>query len=401
MKILHTSDWHIGKRLGSVYRIEEQRTVLDEICIIADNQAVDAVVIAGDLFDTYNPSVDAVELLYASLKRLTNNGSRPVIAIAGNHDSPDRIEAPNSLARDNGIFLFGYPKTEYSAFSNELPFSVRKTAPGFIEFVLQNNEKLRLIVAPFANEHRMKEAFISEESMGLVDSLQNFWRSIAQEYCDKTGVNILVGHHLMLPVSNQEIEEPDNEKPIQAISELLPTSIVPPQIQYVALGHLHAHKIVSHSPLSVYSGSICSYSFSEAHQKKYVSIVHCVAGKEAEIEKVELSQRRELHRVTCASIEEARAWLEKHQNCYVELSIHTDMFISPVDIKSLHDVHDGIIYVIPLVNQEDGMEAEAAQDFSHTRSIDELFTEYFIFKTGVEPNQEIMSIFKEIRSEKM
>src|SRR5690554_3866757 len=163
MKVLHTSDWHIGKRLGSVYRIEEQREVLDEICIIAQEQQVDAVIIAGDLFDTYNPPVDAVELLYTTLKRLSNNGVRPVIAIAGNHDSPDRVEAPNSLARDNGIFLFGYPKTEYSTFSNELPFSVRKTAPGFIEFALQSNEKLRLIVTPFANEYRMKEAFISEE----------------------------------------------------------------------------------------------------------------------------------------------------------------------------------------------------------------------------------------------
>ncbi|MFW5852031.1 MAG: metallophosphoesterase family protein, partial [Bacteroidota bacterium] len=254
------------------------------------------------------------------------------------------------------------------------------------------------IVAPFANEQRMKEAFISEESIGLVDSLQNFWRDIARKYCDKSGVNILVGHHLMLPVSDEEIQEPDNEKPIQAISELLPTGIVPPEIQYVALGHLHAQRTVSHSPLSVYSGSICSYSFSEAHQKKYVSIVHCEAGKEAEIEQIELFQRRELHRVTSASIEEAREWLEKHQNCYVELSIHTDMFISPADIKSLHDVHDGIIYLIPLVNQQEGENGDVVQDFSQTRSIDELFSEYFISKTGTEPNHEILSIFNEIRS---
>ncbi|NLK80865.1 MAG: exonuclease subunit SbcD, partial [Bacteroidales bacterium] len=150
MKILHTSDWHIGKRLGAVYRLQEQKKVLAEICEIANEQAVDAVIIAGDLFDTFNPPIDALELFYATVKKLSNNGTRPVIAIAGNHDSPDRIEAPNPLARDNGVFLFGYPKSEYSLYANDLPFSITKVDKGFIEFTLQDNQKLRIILAPFA-----------------------------------------------------------------------------------------------------------------------------------------------------------------------------------------------------------------------------------------------------------
>ncbi len=119
MKILHTSDWHLGKRLENFSRLEEQQAVLNEICEIADNENVDAVLVAGDLFDTFNPPTEAVDLFYKTLKRLTNGGKRPVIAIAGNHDSPDRIEAPDPLARECGIIFTGYPNSVVPEFELE------------------------------------------------------------------------------------------------------------------------------------------------------------------------------------------------------------------------------------------------------------------------------------------
>jgi DNA repair protein SbcD/Mre11 len=75
MKILHTSDWHLGKRLDDFSRMEEQQVVLLEICEIAERENVDVVLVAGDLFDTFNPPTEAVDLFYKTLKRLTNNGS--------------------------------------------------------------------------------------------------------------------------------------------------------------------------------------------------------------------------------------------------------------------------------------------------------------------------------------
>jgi exonuclease SbcD len=99
MKILHTADWLLGKRLEQFFRTEEQHDVLNEICAIADEQNVDAAIIAGDLFDTFNPPIEAMDLFYKTLKKLSNNGKRLVVAIAGNHDSPERIEAPDPLAR--------------------------------------------------------------------------------------------------------------------------------------------------------------------------------------------------------------------------------------------------------------------------------------------------------------
>jgi len=131
MKLLHTSDWHLGKRLDDFPRITEQQAVLQEICEIADREQVDAIILAGDLFDTFNPPTDAVDLLYKTLKRLTNQGRRPVIAIAGNHDSPDRIESPDPLARECGIIFAGYPDSRILPFELDSGLKVLRSEEGF------------------------------------------------------------------------------------------------------------------------------------------------------------------------------------------------------------------------------------------------------------------------------
>ena len=398
MKILHTSDWHIGKRLGSVSRLNEQKDVLTEICDIADEQSVDAIVVAGDVFDTFNPPTEAIELFYATVKRLSLQGKRPVFVIAGNHDSPDRIEAPNPLARDNGVFLFGYPKSEYSLFTHETgSFRITKSEPGFIECELASKECVRLIVAPFANEHRMSEAFIEHESQTLQESLKGFWKDIADRNCDSNGVNIFVGHHLMLAHMSDEIVEPDDEKPIMAISELLPVSILPPQIQYAALGHLHRYQIVADSPKVVYSGSPCAYSFSEALQKKYVSIITIAPGKEPQVNKHRLHKARVLVKKKCESVADALVWLAQNQDVYVELTVCSHTYLSPAEIQTLNKAHAGIIYIIPHILQQN-TEENKFNNRVQNRPIHELFCEYFEFKTGQKPHDDIIELFSEIRS---
>ena len=106
LKILHTADWHLGKRLQEYTRIAEQKLVLDEICQVADQEEVDLVLLAGDIFDAFNPSHESVELLYKTLRRLSKNGMRPVVAISGNHDSTQFVEAPDPLARELGILFY-------------------------------------------------------------------------------------------------------------------------------------------------------------------------------------------------------------------------------------------------------------------------------------------------------
>ena len=168
MKILHTADWHLGKRLDRFSRLEEQVLVMEELIQTADEQQVDIILIAGDLFDNFNPSVEAVQLFYKTLKRLSLNGKRPVIAISGNHDSPSLIDAPDPLARECGIILIGHPKAMITPFELEF-FNISKSAEGFIELTFKNHDfPVRILHTPYANEMRLKQYLTHQSPSNLL-----------------------------------------------------------------------------------------------------------------------------------------------------------------------------------------------------------------------------------------
>jgi exonuclease SbcD len=398
MKILHTADWHLGKRLDSFSRLEEQKIVLDEICIIADEQAVDAVIVAGDLFDAFNPPVEAIELLYKTLKRLTNNGKRPVIAIAGNHDSPDRIDSPEPLARECGIIFMGYPNTEIKTIELENGFEITKTDKGFIEINLpEHNYPLRIIATPYANEVRMKEYFGEEKEVELSNSLQMGWGDLSEKYCDNKGVNILVTHLYMLKRGGEVLEEPDGEKPLKiGNADLIYSDIIPSQIQYTALGHLHRHQNVGtdEKPV-VYSGSPLSYSFSEAGQQKYVKIINVEPNSIAQLERIPLKSGKQLARKTFNSIDSAVEWLNDNQYTLVELTIESDTYLKSEDLKRLRNAHHEIVHIIPNVKNDNVMD-ESSKQVNLNQDITALFSDYFKYSKGQSPNEEIIELFKEI-----
>lgn len=333
MKILHTADWHLGKRLEKFSRLEEQRQVLDEIIALADLHEVDVVLIAGDLFDAFNPPTEAVDLFYRSLKRLTNQGKRAVIAIAGNHDSPDRIEAPDPLARDCGILFAGYPSTQIRCGEVNETISVSKSEPGFIELRLASyNYPLRLLLTPYANEYRLKTFLgLEEEEEELRLLLQNEWQRLADQYCDDTGVNILMTHLFVMNKGGVSLEEPEDEKPILHIggAQAIYTENIPESIQYTALGHLHRqHWVAGRDAPVVYSGSPLSYSFSEANQEKGVMLFQALPGKAIEPIKLPLKSGRVLYRKKFDEVSKAMEWLTEHPDSLVELTLVSDDYMA-------------------------------------------------------------------------
>jgi exonuclease SbcD len=164
IKILHTADWHLGKRLQEFSRIEEQKLVLTEICEIADREEVDLVLLAGDIFDSFNPSHEAVELLYKTLRKLSKNGERPIIAISGNHDSNQFIEAPDPLARELGIFFYSSLQTVLPVGKLDSGIEITASDSGFMELSLPKFEfHIRILLAPYANEVSLK-TYLGEEN---------------------------------------------------------------------------------------------------------------------------------------------------------------------------------------------------------------------------------------------
>lgn len=404
MKLLHTSDWHLGKRLDDFSRMEEQLAVLQEICDLAEQEQVDAVLVAGDLFDTFNPPTEAVDLFYKSLKRLSNNGHRPVIAIAGNHDSPDRIESPDPLARECGIIFAGYPNSVVSPFELESGLKVLKSSEGFLELHLPGTDiPLRILLTPYANEYRLKTCLGLENSEGeLRTVLEEKWNELADQYCDKNGVNVLVSHLFMIKKGNELPEEPADEKPILHVggAQAIFTENIPKQIQYTALGHLHRMHQVDADPCpSYYSGSPLSYSFSEANQKKYALLVDVEPSAVATVREVELTKGKKLLRKRAEGMEDALNWLAENKECLVELTLVTETFLTAVERKQLNATHSGIVAIIPEVENAEEFIDGNQKKIDLTRSMEELFRDYFKHEKGQDPNTELMSLFTEILAE--
>ncbi len=404
MRILHTSDWHLGKHLNNFSRHPEQEEVLNEICKIADKEDVNAVIIAGDLFDTFNPPIESTELFYKTLKRLSNNGKRAVIAIAGNHDSPDRIEAPDPLARECGIIFAGYPNSIITPFELETGLKVTHSQEGFISLMLPGiAEPLRILMTPYANEFRLKTFLGSEDSEAeLRTVLQEKWHQLVDLHCDTNGINILLTHLMFMNKGEELPEEPDDEKPILHVggAQIIYSENIPKQIQYTALGHLHRKQRVSSDAGPVfYSGSPLSYSFSEANQKKYVLVAEIEAGTSSIIKEIELTKGKKLLRKRAETIEEAINWLIESPDSLVELTMATDTYLTAEERKQLYGVHEGIVSLIPDVKNQNEWNNSLNHNIDLNKGIEELFGEYFKHAKGQEPNENILKLFKEVLSE--
>jgi exonuclease SbcD len=400
MKILHTADWHIGKRLDNYSRLEEQRLVLEEICGIAEQENVDAIIIAGDLFDNFNPSSEATELLYSTLHRLSANGTRAVIAIAGNHDSPERIQVPDALAKVCGILFVGFPNTEIKPFCTQGKVEIVRTAKGYIELTLPNADfPLRILHTPYANEQRLRTFLgIEESEEALRVHLQNHWQELADLYLDDKGFNLLATHLFVMQKGGPMPEEPDDERPILHIggAQAIYTENFPKQVHYIALGHLHRYQVVDKNPApAIYSSSLLAYSFSEANQTKYVVLIEAEAGKLVSYRPIELTKGKKLRRKSFHSIDDAIIWLGEHSDDLIELTIISDNYLEAADKKRLNEAHSGIIQIIPQIKRSEIAEATSEIDLS--LSIEKLFGEYFKTKNkGQEPSEGLMEVFREV-----
>lgn len=401
IRILHTSDWHLGKRLERFSRHGEQVEILEEIRHIADEHKADVIIIAGDLFDTFNPPAESLDLFYSSLKKLASDGKRPIIAIAGNHDMPERIEAPDPLARECGIIFAGFPDTSIPEYSLDGKFIIAASEPGFINLQLPGKPALRVLSTPYANEIRLRKGLNQEKD--LQDILADHWRLLAERHCDDKGVNILLTHLLFMNEGDEVPEEPEDERPINHIggAQAIYTSAIPASLQYVALGHLHRTQTVAAAPCPViYSGSPLSYSFSEAGQQKHVVLIDLEPGQVARVELIPLKRGRPLFRKRSETLQEAEEWLLANPDALVELTLVSDTYLSGENRRKLQELHDGIIAIIPEIRNSSENAEPADVRANHVQAgIQELFCEFFSARKGQAPDDGLLEVLREVIAE--
>lgn len=251
MIFLHTSDWHLGATGGERDLWDDQKYFIDAICSIVREKNVDAVLLAGDVYDRSVPAASAIGLYDYAMNRLCGELGVKVLAIAGNHDSAERLASCAGLLDKAGLYLQGAAQRE----------------PRVVEFA-----DSQVFFLPWMTEEKIKSLY-PEERDGITD-LTEAYRVAVNHMREKF---IPDKHHLLLShafITNAETSTSDRAAEIGFATQV-PASVFE-GFDYVALGHIHKPQQVN--PFIRYSGSPMAYSFGkEEHQEKSVTLIDTAA----------------------------------------------------------------------------------------------------------------------------
>jgi exonuclease SbcD len=276
MKLLHLGDLHLGKSLGEFDLIDDQQYILDQILAIVSSRKVDAVIIAGDVYDRAIPSEAATNLLDYFLRKLVEQ-KVAVFMISGNHDSDERLNFGSSLFEANGIYIA-------AKFDGQLHCRTMKDESGTVNFYL----------LPFVKASQVKHFFPEAE----IDSYEDAVKTIIENSdIDHRARNVIVAHQFVAG---------KNADPILGGSEGVATQSVGlvekigygcfDNFDYAALGHIHSAQRVGRDAVR-YSGSPLKYSLSEVNNTKSVPFVTLGEKGEVSIELIPLKPKRDMRHI--------------------------------------------------------------------------------------------------------
>lgn len=377
MRILHTSDWHIGKRLSGRDRLDEQRAALDEIAAICDAEKVDLVLVAGDVFDTFLPSAEAEDAFYSAAKKIAGT-DRCMLIISGNHDDNIRLTAATALSEELGIYVYGNAGHIPKLCGGRRVYPVEAGANHIV--FRTGEEEVFFNVLPYPNETRLKEDKNPDEK--FLDKMVR-WMNAGQAENKKNLPSVFLSH---LFIAGGSVSEGEREIDLGG-ARAVPPSALPP-CDYTALGHLHKRQSFKNNV--VYSGSILQYAFDEAGTKK--SVVLFDIGKEGvkEMRRVELHAGKQLVRLQANGVSDAAELVRKYPDCYIELTIFLKEPLLASQVRELREANPGIVQFLPQVTQEgEGMKGVSLRQLSDS----ELFRTFYRKKFAQEPSDDLTELF--------
>ncbi|WP_019121295.1 metallophosphoesterase family protein [Brevibacillus massiliensis] len=407
MRILHTADWHFGRMLEGRDRRAEQAAFVDELCRIADERQADLVLIAGDVYDSFNPPAWAEELYYQALERLSCQGRRGVVVIAGNHDQPERVRAAAPLAEKHGIVLLGLPKEAPRISGQDVPegrVRVVAAGPSWLELAVPGADHHVVILAlPYPSEARLRELlsenFTPEQmQQAFSERISMLFADLARHFRTDT-VNLVMSHLFVLGGAESE-----SERPIQiGGTYTVHPSAFPKTADYVALGHLHRPQLLGTEPRIRYSGSPLAYSFSEAGQSKAVVLVEITPQSEVREELIYLKSGRPLVRwQATGGAAEVEQWVAEGRDagCWIDLELHVPDVIDPAEFQRLRKLSDNFVKVQRvLVKGESRGTQEAGEGGAGEReelTATQLFCRFYERKRGAKPDDKLVQLFSRL-----
>lgn len=250
-KILHSSDWHLGKRLYKSERLDEQKLFLNWLLEEIQKQGTDLLLIAGDIFDTPFPPTEALRLYFDFLRRVCDESHCQVVMIAGNHDSGRFLEAPLPFLKEKSIHILG-----------QIP--IEKPQDLLLKLKNQSREEIEVFALPFFRNHELQDM---ASELGIVFQGENieelFEAYFSKNLPEKNCPRLVVAHHQF---GNAESEGSELALSISGIHNI-PFTPFQKFFDYVALGHIHRPTVLNQNPPVVYSGSPIPWRFSETGKK--------------------------------------------------------------------------------------------------------------------------------------
>jgi DNA repair protein SbcD/Mre11 len=382
MKVLHTADWHAGRTLHGRDRTPDIRDALYDLVEQALAEEVDAVLIAGDLFDMPTPSAAAERVVYNTLHALALEGI-PIALIAGNHDSPDRIEALRPTLSLGGVYAFGVART---------------AGDGGAATIATRAGDLHIAALPFVSHRRLvRSAHLLdlgevEQRMVYQDGMRTLIRNLAGALPTGAGPRILLAHGTMdgATLSSEYVFHSHE-------AYALPASVIPESIDYAALGHIHVPQGIADLPdtRGRYPGSLVQLDFGEDDGVRGPLLVTFNgAGAVERVRTLPIAARRPLLTET-VTLDTLDTWASGRESgsAWVRLRI-----ISPEPRPGIKErilrAHPDVI-IVDLVLPEHERPEPVRIDLGRM-DMERAFFEYHVDQRGREPTPALATAFKRV-----
>lgn len=381
MRILHTSDWHIGKKLIRRDRSEEFRSVLIEIADICKSESVELCLVAGDIFDTYTPSAEAESIFFEAVTKISS--VCPILIISGNHDDYVRLTASAALAQEHNVYIVGNSLRAIKCKTSGGCFPV-ESDNGYVVFANDKGERVYINTLPYPNEARFKEGK-SEESF---DDKINRWINYGERGKSNGIPSIFLSHIFICGGSASE-----SEREIDlGGARLVPVASLP-DCDYVALGHLHKRQKIGQN--AYYSGAIMRFSFDESNAVKSVNVFDIDSNGVSNFRQIELKNIKNLIRLQALSAESGIELLQNYNDAYVELTLNLREPLTRSQISALSQCENLVL----LKTEVESNLTEGEVQTRKNKSASELFSDYYYSRFGTQPTEELNMLFLEMTEE--
>lgn len=360
MRIAHTADWHLGKIVNGFSMLEDQNHTLNWMVDDFRDRKIDILVMAGDLYDRANPPKEAVDLANQIFTRLIEELKIPVLVIAGNHDSAERIEYGNRLLEKTGLYIEGKLKQD-----------TRKISIADADFWL----------VPFADYLHGRQV-LGQTQLKNYEEVTRLQVNRIKEEMDSQRLNILLFHGYIINGQPDSVEDSDSERPLSmGGTEYISASLFE-DFDYVALGHLHKGQKVKSNRI-MYAGSPLKYSKSESQHKKAYSIVD-IEKDSINVEKIATNQLRDL-RVIRGKLEDLMA---DSSDDYIFVELTDDSY----QLNAMQRLRSAYPYAMGLEYPERKTARKSKKEFTrevvNKRELPDLFTDYYQSTRDKAPSKE-------------